>query len=338
MAGTLSRKLAASAAMAIFALTACASQGSTDGDAPAGGDQVTLGALYLDAQGFYGGIKKGIEDGASEGGQNVQLLGQNSGGDATREAQFMSTLISGGAQAIIMSPVSATASVPVIQQAVDADIPVVCYNTCVAEDQAEGLIYGLVTTDQTALGYDVGVVAGNYFRDLGVTAPRFGILNCDVYEACVQRKEGFKQAVEEILPDVEWVADQAGFEPDVSTTTATTMLNGTELDAFFATTDNGTIGAVQGVLNTNNAGNTVVFGNDISLQLAGYFQSNPDVLIATNGQDPQAMGRAAVELALRAIDGEPAEEFLTIIPTQLFEVDDEAAIAEWMEAHADGIP
>lgn len=330
--------IAATAGIAI-ALSACAGSGSPDsGGSSNGSGGTTVGALYLDAQGFYGGIKKGIEDGSAAAGEDVQLLGQNSGGDATKEAQFMSTLVSGGADTIIMSPVSATASIPVIREAVDAGIPVICYNTCIDEAEAEGLIYALVTTDQTALGYDVGVIAGNYFKDLGITAPRFGILNCDIYEACVERKEGFKKAVEELVPDVEWVTDQAGFEPDKSTTTATAMLAGDELDAFFATTDNGTIGAVQGVINTGNEGKTVVFGNDISLQLAQYFLSNPEVLLATNGQDAQAMGRESVAQALRAISGEPVEDFLTIIPTQMFEVSDTDAVEEWIEAHADGIP
>lgn len=94
-------------------------------------EEVTIGALYLDAQGFYGGIKKGIETGAAS--ESLRLLGQNSQGDASREAQFTSTLISGGFDAIIMSPVSATASVPVVKQAFDAGIPVICYNTCINE-------------------------------------------------------------------------------------------------------------------------------------------------------------------------------------------------------------
>lgn len=322
-----------------LALSACSSRApvaSSSGSAAAGG-QTTIGALYLDAQGFYGGIKKGIEAGSAN--ENIKLLGQNSGGDATKEAQFMSTLISGGVKAIIMSPVSGTASVAVVQQAVDAKIPVICYNTCIEDSKAKSLVYALVTTDQKKLGYDVGIIAGNYFKDKGVTAPRFGILNCDVYEACVQRKAGFKEAVLSILPGATWGSDQAGFEPDKSTTTATTILTGDDkIDAMFATTDNGTIGAVQGVINTKRVGKTVVFGNDISIQLANYFVSNPDVLIASNGQDAQAMGRESVAQALRAIKGEKVETWLTIIPTKMFQSSDQAGVQDWLKAHADGLP
>jgi sugar transport system substrate-binding protein len=300
-------------------------------------DGVTIGALYLDAQGFYGGIKKGIELGAAD--EKLKLLGQNSQGDVSREAQFASTLISGGVDAIIMSPVSATASVPVVKQAFDAKIPVICYNTCINDEDAKKYVKALVTTDQTALGYDVGKVAGEYFKAKGITAPRFGILNCDQYEACVQRKNGFKKAVSEAVPGAVWAADQTGFEPGKSTATATTMLTGDpEITAMFATTDNGAIGAVQGVVAAGREDKVVVFGNDISVQLAQYLLNKPNILIASNGQKPQDMGRGSVKVALQAIKGEKIENYLTIVPTELFEASKPDAVKAWLAARPDGIP
>lgn len=326
----------ATSSVVVLALSSCGN-GSTKAKEPSTPQGATIGALYLDAQGFYGGIKKGIETGSAS--EKLKLLGQNSGGDASKESQFMSTLIAGGVKAIIMSPVSDTASVAVVRQAHDAGIPIICYNTCIAADSAKQYVYALVTTDQVKLGNDVGVIAGNYFKNKGVTAPKFGILNCDVYEACVQRKAGFKKAVQQIIPGVKWVADQAGFEPDKSTSTATTILTGQpDIDGFFATTDNGTIGAIQGVLATGHEGKTVVFGNDISLQLAKYFISKPKVLIASNGQDAQAMGRGAVEQAIHAIKGEKVKTYLTTVPTQMFESSKSDAVNEWMKTHANGIP
>ena len=299
--------------------------------------ELSIGALYLDAQGFYGGIKKGIEAGAGD--SSVRLLGQNSQGDAAKEAQFASTLIASKVSAIIMSPVSATASVPVVKQAFDAGIPVICYNTCVNDEDAKKYVKALVTTDQFKLGYDVGLVAGDYFKAKSIDKPRFGILNCDVYEACVQRKAGFKKAVEEKVPGVEWAADQAGFEPGKSTETATTMLTGdTAINAMFATTDNGTIGAIQGIMASGRQGQAVVFGNDISVQLAQYLINTPETLIATNGQQPQQMGKDSVAMALKAVKGEAIETYLTIVPTEMFLSSDPDRVKAWLEARPDGVP
>jgi sugar transport system substrate-binding protein len=300
-------------------------------------DGVTIGALYLDAQGFYGGIKKGIETGA--GSSNIRLLGQNSQGDAAREAQFASTLISSKVKAIIMSPVSATASVPVVKQAFEAGIPVICYNTCINDEDAKKYVQALVTTDQFALGYDVGVVAGDYFVANKIDKPRFGILNCDIYEACVERKAGFKKAVLEKVPGAEWAGDQAGFEPGKSTETATSMLTADKaITAMFATTDNGTIGAIQGIEATGREGSVVVFGNDISVQLAQYLINKPKTIIATNGQKPQEMGKGSVEVALKAIKGEKIEQYLTIVPTELFNSSEPEKIQAWLDARPDQIP
>ena len=300
-------------------------------------DKLTIGALYLDAQGFYGGIKKGIEEGAGDA--KIKLLGQNSQGDASREAQFASTLISSRVDAIIMSPVSATASVPVVRQAAEAGIPVVCYNTCINDEDAKKYVKALVTTDQHKLGHDVGVIAAEYFIKKNITAPRFGILNCDVYEACLLRKKGFKEAVGEKVPGVVWAADQAGFEPGKSTETATTMLTGDpEINAMFATTDNGTVGAIQGIMASGGQGKVVVFGNDISVQLAQYLLNAPETIIATNGQQPQQMGKTSVEMALKAIHDEPIPNYLTIVPTEMFQSSDPAAVQAWLDARPDGIP
>jgi ABC-type sugar transport system substrate-binding protein len=326
---SISGWLKASAATAFAALL-------MSGPAPAQ-DQVTIGALYLDAQGFYGGIKKGIETGAAD--QNIRLLGQNSQGDAARESQFASTLVSSGVKAIIMSPVSATASVPVVREAHEANIPVICYNTCINDDDAKLYVYALVTTDQYALGYDAGVAAGEYFIKKGVAAPRFGILGCDVYEACRQRKAGFKDAVTKAVPGVVWAADQDGYEAGKSTETATNMLTGdAAIDGLFANNENGVIGAMQGVIGTDRLRKVAVFGNDIDPQIAQYMLSNPDTLIATNGQQPQEMGKVAVEMALKAIKGEKNDTYLTNVPTELFTSTNPDGINAWLAAHADGIP
>src|SRR6201994_3401990 len=128
--------------LALGAATGCGARSSDGG----GKKRVRIGALYLDAQGFYGGIRKGIQVGAAS--QNLELIGQNSQGDAARESSFMTTLIGSDVNAIIMSPVSETGSIPVVRDAADAGIPVVCYNTCISDDAARKYVKALVTTDQ----------------------------------------------------------------------------------------------------------------------------------------------------------------------------------------------
>src|SRR5690349_13409190 len=134
--------------------------------------------------------------------QSLDLIGQNSQGDAARESSFMATLVGSSVDAIIISPVSDTGSIPLVRQAADAGIPVVCYNTCVSGDAARKYVKALVTTDQVKMGEQVGNLSARYFLKKQIKAPLVAILNCDAYEACRQREAGFKKALSAKVPGV----------------------------------------------------------------------------------------------------------------------------------------
>ena len=81
-----------------------------------------VGAIYMDAQGFYAGVRKGIQTGANEAGRKLDVIETNAQGDASKESSFIDSLISSGVQAIIVSPVSADGSSRAIRRAHDAGI------------------------------------------------------------------------------------------------------------------------------------------------------------------------------------------------------------------------
>ena len=318
------------AVLALVAVTGCGADGG-------GKKRVRVGALYLDAQGFYGGIRKGIQVGAAS--ESLDLIGQNSQGDAARESAFMTTLVGSKVDAIIMSPVSDTGSVPLVRQAAGAGIPVVCYNTCVSGDAARKFVKALVTTDQVKMGEQVGNLAARYFLKKQVNAPQVAILNCDAYQACRQRKAGFKKALSAKVPGVRYVADQTGFLADEAPTTAADILTAkASVDALYATNEGGTLGALKGIQATRHAGRTVVLGSDIGVQIAEAMLAQPKTLVLTVGQDAQRMGRVAVQQALRAVRGQQIAQFVTYISTTEFTSDNPQGLRTWLAAHKDGLP
>ena len=137
---------------------------------------VKVGAIYMDSQGFYGGVQKGIITGAGDMG--VELIGNNSQGDVTKESEFIDQLISAGVEAVIMSPVSTEASVAAVERIREAGIPVVCYNTCLKDEDSARLISALVTTSQTALGIHIGRLAGEWANKAEIEL-KIGIHNCN---------------------------------------------------------------------------------------------------------------------------------------------------------------
>ena len=147
-----------------------------------------VGALYLDTAGFFGEIKYGIEKAGEE--EGIELTGANSQSDVAREAEFIDTLLATGVDVVIMSPVSTESSVAAVERLAEAGVPVVCYNTCLNDEDAKRLAYALVTTSQRELGYPVGIIAGNWAIKAGIDL-KIGIHNCNRYEACQEREDGF---------------------------------------------------------------------------------------------------------------------------------------------------
>jgi ABC-type sugar transport system substrate-binding protein len=302
---------------------------------PALSAEFNLGVLFLDSHGFFGGIQKGIVEGAGDA--DVSLITSNSEADPVKEAEFLDTAIGAGVDAVIMSPVSVEASVTAIERVVEAGIPVICYNTCLSDEDTERLAGGLVTTNQFDFGKDIGVVAAGHVKASGQPA-RVGILNCDRFEACQQRKAGFIAALDGAEVDYTIAADQEGFIADAATQTGTEMLTANpDINLIWTANEGGTIGAVLAVQAAGLVGDTFVFGSDITAQIAQMLE-DADILKAIIAQQPQLMGREAVVMALAIINGEAISDKLMHISAEVIQASDPGAIANWKETHADGIP
>ena len=152
------KKLLLAAAFASLAVTPLAARAA---------DDITIGAIYLDAQGFYAGVRKGVQVGGAEMGKNVQIIETNAGGDVGKEASFIDRLISAGVQAIILSAVSPEGSVRAVKRAHDAGVPVVCYNTCVDDSDMKKYVYAYTVGDPFTFGYKIGQVAAADFVKAG---------------------------------------------------------------------------------------------------------------------------------------------------------------------------
>ncbi|MBK8024727.1 MAG: substrate-binding domain-containing protein [Chloroflexi bacterium] len=276
------------------------------GEAAAAPEELTIGALWLDASEFYTGVRAGIEAGAAESDLTINLLGNNSQGDAAIEAEQMQTLIGAGVDAIIISAVSESSSVALIEAASEAGIPVICYNTCIAQEDAERLIYTWITGDHYQQGAGVGKATGEYFVAAGVEAPQIAVVSCERYGACQQRIAGFTDALLELVPGAVIVDNQEALEVDKAEEVATNMLTAhPDIDAFYGEAGNMVAGAAAAIELAGRAGEIVVFGHDISpttaqLLLDGQVVKYINAMIAAD------FGRTALDLAVAAVMGEPS--------------------------------
>jgi simple sugar transport system substrate-binding protein len=294
-----------------------------------------IGAIYLDSQGFYGGVQKGIMTAGADAG--VELLGNNSQADVTKESEFIDQLIAAGVEAVVMSPVSTEASVAAVERLADAGIPIVCYNTCLSDSDSEKYIYALVTTSQFDLGLPVGRLAGEWALKAGIEL-KLGIHNCNVYEACQLREDGFIAGIKETGAKFTVVNNQEAFAHDKATQVGTDMLIANpEINLMYAANEGGTVGAVNAVVAAGLQGSTFVMGTDTTNELISMVMDG-DILLAVNSQFPQDMGAGAMRAALKAIAGEKIDQYLQLVPTKLYTSLDQIAAANWLVEHADGLP
>jgi ABC-type sugar transport system substrate-binding protein len=332
--------LAALASVAALAVAGCGSDDeSATGGAASGGDDggsMRIGALFLDAQGFYGGVRAGFEDAAKAANVDLKLQSKNSAADASAENSFLNTLVSSRVDAIIVSATSETASVPAIRQASQEGIPVVCYNTCVEEQALQEYVYAYALGDPVEFGAKIGDAAGKYFKKEGIDNPQIAIINCEFVEVCKQRRQGFEEALKRQVPGARIVANQRGETLDKAVPVAQNVLNAhPDIDAFWGEAGGASEGAVKAVQASGKTGDVVVFGSDMTTELAKALADNT-ILKADVDISGKEMGRTAFELVEKAKAGEQLSD--KIVPVQVDLYDKAEQGTQWLEAHPDGLP
>ena len=305
-----------------------------NGVTPEAPSEVTIGALWLDASEFYTGVRTGIENAAESSDVKVNLLGNNSQGDAAVEAEQMQTLIGAQVNAIIMSAVSESSSVALIQQAYDAGIPVICYNTCISQEDAAKYVYTWITGDHHQQGAAVGKAMGEYFVAQGVTEPKIGVVSCERYDACQQRIAGFTEALTALVPGAVIVDNQEALEVDKAEEVATNMLTAhPEITAFYGEAGNMVAGAAVAVDLANLTGQVVVFGHDISPTTANLLLDGR-VVKYINAMIAEDFGQTAFDMAMAAIKGEPSPGVIYNMTPRDFYADQPDAVHAWLDSQS----
>ncbi|MEU6641878.1 substrate-binding domain-containing protein [Saccharomonospora sp. NPDC046836] len=300
------------------------------------GENGRFGVVYMDAQGFYAGVRVGMEQETAAVGQAPQLLQLNAQGDASKESTFIDQVSAAKVDALILSPASATASVPAIELAHDSGIPVICYNTCIAEESAREFVSAYVLGDPVRFGALLGDQAADYFRSIGRADPKIAVVNCEFVEVCIQRRVGFEEALHAKLPAATIVANQEGATIDQAVDVAERILTAhPDVDAFYGEAGGATMGAVRAVQARNKVGSTVVFGSDMSTEAAQALAAG-DVLKGVVDISGIAVGKLAAQAAEQVRNGELTTYTVVPAPIDLYGTPQQGK--DWLRAHPDGVP
>ncbi|GAA3948601.1 substrate-binding domain-containing protein [Actinomadura viridis] len=297
------------------------------------GENGRIGVVYLNAEGYYAGVGRGLRATLDGGPQLVQT---NIRSDPARESSFINTMSSAKVDALIVSPASATASIPALRLAKESDVPVICYNTCIEDAKAREYVRAFVLGSPAEFGRVSGEQMGDHFRSAGVRSPRVGIINCEQFEVCIERRKGFEQALKEKVPGARIVANQQGLQMDEAVERAEQLLVAhPDLDAFYGEAGSQTLGAVRAVEARGRAGKTVVFGGDMSVDAAKKLQDGR-VLKGVADISGIKVGRLAGRAAQDVLEGRPGGSFIIPAPVDRYLGAQDGA--RWLREHPDGIP
>jgi len=255
--------------------------------------KVGLAVANLQAD-FFNQIKQSVEAAGKE--QGIEVITVDAKGDSATQVNQIQDLITSGIKALIYIPAGATAAGVPVKAAKAAGIPVVAVDRNPPDAPGDTFIATDSVGAAKALGDHVCKITGGK----GNVAIIQGQIGTTPEQ---DRDKGFNTALE-ACPGLTVSAKQAStaWMQDEGFAIAQDMLQrDPTISVFFGRADALALGAAQAVKVANLDHKVVVVGFDGDV--AGLKAVQSGVLDATMTQRTQAMGKLALESALKAING-----------------------------------
>lgn len=313
---------------ASLALAGCSDGGGSNGGVSDGeGSDLTTGVMLLNGDTYFTAVADGYKRAS-----NGETIVENYDGDAAKEAQAVDNLISRQVDAIVTSPLDGTASASTLKRASDSGIKVVCYNTCVDEDKREGIVSAFVLSDQAGMGKQTGTFAADWIKKNVKGEAVFGVLHCDSFDICRQRKDAFFTTLDAAGVNYRIAAQEEELVVDKAVPAGEDMLTSNpDINVLWSANDGGTTGLVRAA---ESSGRDIkVFGSDMTPVLADMLLQQPPTLLTTTGQDGTATGEKALDVVQTLIDGDDVDPFVQEVPVVNYSVDDLDAVRAYVEAN-----
>ena len=334
-----------SACMIMAMVVGCGSEPAGEEDGEVSGDALHFEVIVKSFQSTYWqAAVKGVEQACDELGVTAECNGPANESDIADQVQMIDNVIEKKPAGIGLAACDTKAVLPSLQKALEAEIPVVCFDTGVSDAPA-GSVYATVATDNTAAGavaaeniypvikdkvaaatVDAKVRIGEVNQDatalniqqrgLGFINKMIELITADGKKVAVEGNEFYVNAAEGAVAAAEAeviieVAVPAQTTVDLATTEAQKIMSKEDTIAIFGsnqTTAEGVIGANQtlNVLNADPAKGIVAAGFD-----AGTPQKeaiNAGQLLGSVTQSPLMMGYECIKTLYAIANGESVSD------------------------------
>jgi len=244
---------------------------------------------------FWQAVKAGADQAAADLGVHVTFEGPESESQVDRQMDMLAAALSRGPDAIGFAALDSQAAIPLLQQAHDAGIPIIAFDSGVESD----IPLTTATTDNIAAAALAADVMAELIGGEGKVAV---VAHDQTSRTGIDRVDGFVNRIKEAYPNIEVVTVQYGGGDQLASTeiTKSILLANPDLKGIFGANEGSAIGVANGKQELNS--NVVVIGFDSGAAQKGMVASG--LMNGAITQNPVGIGYQTVQAAVAALKGE----------------------------------
>ncbi|MFT7370494.1 MAG: ribose transport system substrate-binding protein [Alteromonas macleodii] len=245
---------------------------------------------------FWQAVKAGADQAAEEFGVRITFEGPDNETMVDRQIDMLAAALANNPAAIGFAALDSQAAIPLLQQAVDAGIPVIAFDSGVDSD----IPMSTTTTDNVAAASLAADKMAEFLGGVGTVAV---VAHDQTSRTGIDRRDGFLNQMEAEYPNIEVVSVQYGAGDQLqSTEVAKAMLTANPgLDGMFGTNEGSAIGIVNAVREMGAEGLTVI-GYDSGKAQTDAIREG--LMAGAITQNPVGIGYETVKAAVAAMNGE----------------------------------
>ncbi|WP_256758802.1 ABC transporter substrate-binding protein [Cohnella sp. WQ 127256] len=249
---------------------------------------------------FWQAVKIGAEKAAAEFGAEISFEGPETEEQVDKQLEMLQVALGKKPSAIGFAALDSKASIPLLQQAKDSNIPIIAFDSGVDSDIP-------VTTASTDNKKAAALAADKMAELIGGKGEIAMVVHDQTSRTGVDRRDGFKEQIESKYPDIKIVDLQYSGDPLKATDITKAILQAhPTLKGIFGSNEGAAIGVVNGVKEANMVGKITAIGFDSGKAQLDAVREG--LLAGSITQNPIGIGYETVKAAVAAIKGEPVEK------------------------------
>lgn len=263
----------------------------------------TFGVTYWIESDFFKTVADSItEQAKAEGNKTVVVDAQQ---DSAKQIQIIEDFIAQDVSAVFLNPVDRDAIAPALQKLKDAGIPVINFDSAVANME---LVDAYVATDNIQAGRLCGEAMIKDFPDGG----KIAVLNYPANSACLDREKGFMEVIEGKGFEIVATFDAEGTVEKGQNITSDILQANPDISAIFSINDQAGMGAYAAC--TTSGANVSIYGVDGAPEAKEVIAKEGSIYRMTSAQSPITIGVKCYEVMKTILSGQKADPFQVDVP------------------------